>query len=161
MMFNSSADFIDKLNKIFNGFIALPLLLVAFGYLEIFSGRYTGYMVLTSWLYGIPLILIILSVMIYFSRSFKIQIRNINSALTLADKVQLYYVIARKYYIQVFGLSLFAVVLLFLFGEKSFAGAYAFILFMLSVNRPGVNSITSQLKLDGEEKSYFLDKVPF
>lgn len=161
MNFQSSADFIDNLNKFFNGFIALPLLMVGFGYLEIYSGNFSGFMILDSWYYSLPLIAMVVGVMIYFSRTFMAQIRKIDASLIIVDKVDLYFKTAKKFYLQVFFLSMFTTGLLFLFGEKSFAGAYAFILFMLSVNRPNLASIASQLQLTGDDRRDFIEKTPF
>ena len=161
MTFQSTEDFIDKLNYLFNGLIALPLLLIAFGYLEIYSGDFKGFVILNSWYSSLVFVFVIVGLMIYLSRLFKSEIKKIDASLAIIDRVIFYYNIAKKFYLRVFFLSLLTTGLLFLFGEKSYAGAYAFILFMLSVNRPNLGSIASQLGLKGDARQSFINKSLF
>lgn len=161
MTFLSSGEFIDKLNKLFNGFIAMPLLLVAYGYLEIYSGSYTGVIINESLYITGFLILVIVVSMLLISRNFKSKVSTINSSNSISSKIEAYFEIARRYYLVVFALSVFTTILLFVFGEKSYAGAYAFILFVLSVYRPGLRTIATQLGIKGQDKKDFVDKVLF
>ena len=161
MIFQSSQDFIDKLNNLFNGLIALPLLLIAFGYLEIYSGDFNGYVTLNSWYFSLVFVIVIVGLMVYLFRSFKTEVKKIDTSLSIMDRVVFYYNTAKRFYLRVFFLSLFTTGLLFLFGEKSYAGAYAFILFILSVNRPNLGSIASQLGLKGDDRQTFINKSLF
>lgn len=158
MSFHSSGEFIDKLNKLFNAFIALPLLLVGFGYLEIYSGSYAGLTTFSSpYLTGI-VILALVGSMLGLSRNFKVNVNRISSDQSIKERVEVYFIAAKQFYVRVFGLSALATLLLYIFGETVYAVAYAFILFVLSVYRPSLATIASQLGLKGQDRKDFLEK---
>lgn len=76
MNFNSPESFIEKLNNWFNGLIALPLLAVGYGYLEIFTGGLQG--LFNMDIYVTSAIILILGIFaIVVTRNYKKGIKNI------------------------------------------------------------------------------------
>ena len=159
MKFSSSQVFINRLNNLFNGLIALPLLLVGFGYLEISNGDWAGVMqtdnaILISTIIGMA------ALVSYLSLRFKKESRNLTVFDEIQVKMEAYFRLASFYYWSVFALSISATALLFFFAHVAYAVLYAFILFWMSVFRPTVRSLTDLFALEGEEKRKFLNKEP-
>jgi len=159
MKFSTSKEFINKLNNLFNGLIALPLLAVGFGYLEIKSGSWEALMpldnaILFSTNIGLGLL------MVYLSLRFKKESRGLTVYDNIQDKMDGYYRLASFYYWSVFGLSVMSAVLLYLFAHPSYAVLYAFILFWMSIFRPTLKNIADLFGLQDEEKMKFMNKEP-
>ncbi len=159
MKFSDSQVFVNKLNNLFNMLIAIPLLLVGFGYLEISSGSWTALMEPTN---GIVIglgagIAIMIS---YLSFRFKNESRNLVIFENLKLKMNSYYRLATFYYWSAFALACMSTALLYLFAHPAFAIVYAFILFWLSVFRPTIKSLADIFALEDEEKRKFLNKEP-
>jgi hypothetical protein len=161
MNFNTPGELNDKLNQLFNGLIALPLLLVAYGYLEIYSGGYTGVVSLESNSVLIGAVVVLVLVTAYLMRQFRQQLKRINQDLTLEDRAMEYFLISRQYYLYCFVLAIIETALLYVFGEIAFAGTYAFNLFVLSVNRPGIGTMANYLSLGGKTRKDFINRVEF
>jgi hypothetical protein len=159
MKFSSSLAFVNKLNNLFNGLIAIPLLLVAFGYLEISNGDWEGVMQATNPIL-ISTIIGIATLVSYISIRFKKESRNLTVFDDLQVKMEAYYRLASFYYWSVFALSITTTALLFFFAHVAYAVVYAFILFWMSVFRPTVTSIADLFALEDEEKRKFLNKEP-
>jgi len=160
MTFASPEEFLDRLNQWFNGLIALPLLLVAYGYLEIFSGGITA-MVEVSRYVVIFLVTTSLAYAILVTRLYKNQIKAIDKALALRLRLVSYYSISKAFFIRIFVVSLISVVGLYVTGSVAFAGFYAFLLFLLSIYRPGLLNVANKLGLKGDERNIFLTKSSF
>lgn len=159
MNFSSSQTFINKLNNLFNGLIALPLLLVGFGYLEISNGGWEGVMqvdnvILISTIIGMG------ALVSYLSLRFKKESRNLTVFDDIQVKMEAYYRLASFYYWSVFALSISTTALLFFFAHVAYAVLYGFILFWMSVFRPTVRGLTDLFALEDEEKRKFLNKEP-
>ena len=159
MNFTSSQVFINKLNNLFNGLIALPLLLVGYGYLEITYRDWEAVMsidnaILISTIVGMG------ALVSYLSLRFKKESRNLTVFDDLQVKMEAYYRLASFYYWSVFALSITTTALLFFFAHVAYAVLYAFILFWMSVFRPTVRSLTDLFALEDEEKRKFLKNEP-
>ena len=159
MNFSSSQVFINKLNNLFNGLIALPLLLVGYGYLEITYRGWEAVMpidnaILISTIVGMG------ALVSYLSLRFKKESRNLTVFDDLQVKMEAYYRLASFYYWSVFALSITTTALLFFFAHVAYAVLYAFILFWMSVFRPTVRSLTDLFALEDEEKRKFLKNEP-
>ena len=161
MNFTTAGELNDKLNQLFNGLIAIPLLLVAYGYLEIYSGGYAGVVSLKSNGLLIGIIAVLVLVTAYLMRRFRQQIKLISQDLTLEDRAKEYFLISRQYYLYCFLLAMIETALLYVFGEVAFAGVYAFNLFVLSVNRPGIGTMANYLSLEGQTRKDFINRVEF
>lgn len=157
MKFTSSGTFIIKLNNLFNGLIALPLLLVGYGYLEIKGGFWEALIEPTNAMV-IGMSLGISGLITYLSLRFKKEVRGLTTFDTLSAKMDGYYTLASFYYWSVFGLSVITTSMLYLFGHLAFALDYAFIIFWLSVIRPTLRSIADIFDLKDEEKRLFIEK---
>ncbi|GEM_PF-3567878 len=157
MKFTNSRVFINKLNNLFNGLIALPLVLVGLGYLEISSGSWTALMVP-------PQALVVSTVMglgvlvVYLSLRFKKETRSLTVLATVQEKMVGYYRLATFYYGSVFALSILTTVCLYLFAHVAYAVVYAFILFWMSVFRPTLAHLAKLFNLKDEEKRQFINK---
>jgi hypothetical protein len=159
MEFTDSSDFINKLNNIFNGLIAVPLLIVGFGYLEIDGGSWQGLLTQNnSIIIGMVVALGIL--VTFISLKFKKESRKLVVFDDVKVQMTAYYGLAKFYYFSVFALSLMAAALLFIFAHLAFAVVYAFMLFWLSVFRPTLRSLATLFDLKDEQKTKFLNKEP-
>lgn len=159
MKFSDSQVFVNKLNNLFNMLIAIPLLLVGFGYLEISSGSWSALMEPTNEIV-IGLGAGIAIMISYLSFRFKNESRNLVIFENLKLKMNSYYRLATFYYWSAFALACMATALLYLFAHPAFAIVYAFILFWLSVFRPTIKSLADIFALKDEEKRKFLNKEP-
>lgn len=160
MSFTSPENFLDQLNQWFNGFIALPLLAVAYGYLEIFSGGLEGLFVVHNYLSAF-IISVCLIYAVIATRAYKIAIRNIATEEPLKERLIIYFVISKLFFIKIFVVSMVSVLGLYLTGSIAFAGFYAFLLFLLSIYRPGLLNVANKLGLKGDERADFLKKNSF
>jgi len=160
MTFTSPEDFLDKLNQWFNGFIALPLLAVTYGYLEIFSGGLEGLIELND-LVNYVFIALALVYAVYITRSYKYKIRAIKGGEPLAIRLTAYFIVSKSFFLKIFIVSMFSVLGLYITGSTAFAGFYAFLLFLLSIYRPGLLNVANKLGLKGDERSNFLKKGSF
>ncbi len=160
MTFTSPEDFLEKLNQWFNGLIALPLLAIAYGYLEIFSGGLKGLIVLDD---RVNYVVISLGLVyaIYVTRSYKHQIRAIKGDESLMIRLTTYFVISKSFFLKIFLISLLSVLGLYITGSVAFAGFYAFLLFLLSIYRPGLLNVANKLGLKGDVRKDFLRKNSF
>ena len=159
MKFPNSQIFINKLNNLFNLLIAIPLLLVGYGYLEISSGSWTALMVPTNAIIiGMSVVLALL--VVYLSLRFKSESRKLTVFDELDRKMESYYSLATFYYCSVFAMAMMSAILLYLFAHVAFAVVYAFILFWVSVFRPTIRSIADLFALKDEERRKFLNKEP-
>jgi hypothetical protein len=159
MEFTDSSDFLNKLNNLFNGLIAAPLLIVGFGYLEIDGGSWLGLLAPNNSI--VIGMIIALGVLVSFiSLKFKRESRKLVVFDDVKVQMTAYYGLARFYYFSVFALSLIAAALLFIFAHRAFAVVYAFMLFWLSVFRPTLRSLANLFNLKDEQKTEFLNKKP-
>ena len=159
MKFSNSQALINKLNNLFNGLIALPLLLVGFGYLEISNRSLEGVMpvdnaILISTIIGMG------ALVTYLSLRFKKESRNLTVFDDIQVKMEAYYRLASFYYWSVFAISISATALLFFFAHVAYAVLYGFILFWMSVFRPTIRGISDLFALKDEEKRKFMNKEP-
>ena len=159
MKFTDSQGFLSKLNNLFNGLIALPLLIIGFGYLEISSGAWSALMEPSNAIViGMVLALGVLAT--YVSLKFKKESRNLTVFDDIQTKMAAYFSLARFYYWSVFTLSIIAAALLFLFAHLAFTVIYAYMLFWMSVFRPTLRSLADLFDLKDEEKADFLNNEP-
>jgi hypothetical protein len=159
MEFTDSSDFLNKLNNLFNGLIAAPLLIVGFGYLEIDGGSWQGLLAPNNSI--VIGMIIALGVLVSFiSLKFKKESRKLVIFDDVKVQMTAYYGLARFYYFSVFALSLIAAALLFIFAHRAFAVVYAFMLFWLSVFRPTLRSLANLFNLKDEQKTEFMNKEP-
>ena len=157
MKFTDSQAFINKLNNLFNGLIALPLLVVGFGYLEISNGSWSAIIepenaIVVSMVLGLG------ALATFVSLKFKKETRKLTVFDDIQVKMVAYYGLASFYYWSMFILSIISAALLFVFAHLSFAVVYAFILFWMSVFRPTLRSLADLFGLKDEEKMKFLNK---
>jgi hypothetical protein len=155
MSFNTPEEFLDSLNKWFNGLIALPLLAVAYGYLEIFSGGLTGVFIIDIYATGV-IIFLLLAYAVFITRSYKILISNISKDDLLAERLLDYFEVSKSFFLKIFVVSIISVSGLYITGSVAFAGFYAFLLFLLSIYRPSLLTVANKLGLKGDEKNAFL-----
>jgi hypothetical protein len=155
MQFFSPKDFLDKLNNWFNGLIAIPLLAVAYGYLEIFSGGLQGMFSLNNYVIG-TIILFLLGYSVVAVQFYKKSIKLQATQTPLQARVENYLRISKQYYLKIFLVSIITVLGLYLSGSIAFAGFYAFLLFILSIYRPALLTVANKLRLKGAARTLFL-----
>lgn len=160
MKYPNSQVFINKLNNLFNILIAIPLLLVGYGYLEISSGSWEALMEPTNAIV-IGMSVVLGALVIYLSLRFKSESRKLTVFDELERKMDSYFSLATFYYWSVFALAMMSAILLYLFAHVAFAVVYAFILFWVSVFRPTIRSLTDLFGLKDEERRKFLNKESF
>ena len=155
MNFNSPESFLEKLNNWFNGFIALPLLAVGYGYLEIFSGGLVGLYPIDIYV-TLAIIALLLISAVYITYTYKLLIRGIGSDDPLALRIATYFDVSKLFFLRIFIIAMLAVIGLYITGSIAYAGFYAFLLFLLSIYRPSLLTVANKLGLKGEERSEFL-----
>ncbi len=155
MVFSSPQEFIDKLNNWFNGLISIPLLAVAYGYLEIFSGGLQGIYSFNDYLIG-GIIVVLLSYSVFSTRAYKKTLTTFSKEDLLSSRIDSYFNVSKQFYLQIFSVSLLAVIGLYLSGSIAFAGFYAFLLFLLSIYRPSLLTVANKLGLLGHQRDLFL-----
>lgn len=160
MKFTDSQAFVNKLNNLFNGLIALPLLIVGFGYLEISTGSWSALMEPSNAIV-IGLVVVLGVLITYVSLQFKKESRKLTVYNDIQAKMVAYFSLASFYYWSAFALSITAAALLYLFAHLAFAVIYAYMLFWMSVYRPTLRSLADLFDLKDEEKFKFLNKEPF
>ncbi len=160
MKFTDSQAFVGKLNNLFNGLIALPLLINGFGYLEISTGSWSALIEPTNAVIG-SMLVALTGLVTYISIQFKKESRKLGVFDNIQAKMSAYYSLAIFYYWSVFALSIIAAALLFLFAHPAFAVLYAYMLFWMSVFRPTLRNLADLFDLGDEEKKKFLNKEPF
>jgi divalent metal cation (Fe/Co/Zn/Cd) transporter len=160
MKFTDSEAFVNKLNNLFNGLIALPLLAVGFGYLEISTGSWSALMEPSNAII-IGMVTALGVLITYVSLQFKKESRKLTVFEGIQAKMAAYFSLASFYYWSAFALSTIAAALLFLFAHMAFAVIYAYMLFWMSVFRPTLRSLVDLFDLEDEEKVKFLNKEPF
>lgn len=155
MSFNSAEIFIEKLNYWFNGLIALPLLAVGYGYLEIYSGGITGlieaHIYITS-----AIITLLLIYAVFVTLGYKKLIKMISREDSLLTRLETYFVLSKQFYAKIFVISMVTVVGLYVSGSIFYAGFYAFLLFLLSIYRPSLLMVATKLGMKGEERKAFI-----
>jgi len=155
MDFNSPESFLEKLNNWFNGLIAIPLLAIGYGYLEIFSGGINGFIVV-----NIYLSIVIISMLVIYSiittRNYKKSIGLIPKEGAMLERLSIYFTASKQFYIKIFIVSLIAVLGLYITGSITYAGFYAFLLFLLSIYRPSLLTVATKLGMKGEERKAFI-----
>ena len=159
MKYTDSQAFVNKLNNLFNGLIAVPLLIVGFGYLEISSGSWSALME-PSLAIIVGMVTALGLLVTYISLQFKKQSRKLTIFENIQAKMAAYYSLASFYYWSVFALAIIAATLLFLFAHLAFAVIYAYMLFWMSVFRPTLRSLADLFDLKDDEKVNFLNKEP-
>lgn len=159
MKFKDSQVFLNKLNNLFNGLLAIPLLLIGFGYLEISNGLWSAVMEPTNAIV-VSMVLALGVLVTYISLQFKKETRKLTVLDDIQSKMVAYFGLARFYYWSVFALSIIAAALLFLFAHLAFSVIYAYMLFWMSVFRPTLRSLADLFDLQDAEKLKFLNKEP-
>ena len=148
--------YLDRLNLIFYGIIAVPLLIFSYLYLENHAGRLQSQMpeeTLTTFQYIFPLfIFVALGSGIIITRT---RIRRIDTSLDLKLKLKVLQSSLIVRYAHFEGAGILALVLYYLTTEKLYAVLFIITLMFLSLNRPTAHRIISNLNLKGEEKELF------
>lgn len=160
MQFDNGGQLYERLSRLFNILIAIPLVIVSFGYLEIYSGSFDGLYRVDSSIMTVGVILVLVILAGIFMRNYQQSVKRIPKDLPLPDRVRIYYEGSVTYYVRMFVLSMTAALFLVVFGNVAYAGAYAFLLFTLSINRPGIATIANHLGLEGKKRSEFINNEP-
>jgi hypothetical protein len=160
MKYKNSQEFLRRLSTLFNGLLAFPLLLVGFGYLEVSNGNWPAIIessnsLVVSMVAGLGII------STWLSLRFKKESRKLNLLNSIQEKMTAYFMLASYYYWSAFGLSVISAVMLFLVADITFAVAYAYILFWMSLFRPTLRSLADLFGLKDEEREAFLNKEDF
>lgn len=155
MNFNTPESFLEGINKWFNGLIAPPLLAVAYGYLEIFSGGIEGMVIVSNYITA-TVIIILLIYAVYSTLGYKKLLTSISVDGSLKSKLTEFYITSKQFYIKIFVISMLSVVGLYITGSVAYAGFYAFLLFLLSIYRPSLLTVANKLGLKGEERTEFI-----
>ncbi|MCB0497405.1 MAG: hypothetical protein KDC79_14785 [Cyclobacteriaceae bacterium] len=158
--FSTPSAFLEKINQWFNGLIALPILAVSYGYLEIHSGRFNGIVMINLYQEFVLIIPILFAAVVY-TRRYRKQVGRIFLDKPLNERVKEYFRFSKSYYLIMFLLGMLTTICIFVFGSTSFAGLYAFQLFILSIHRPTLLSVANKLNLKGDIRSDFLKKNIF
>ncbi len=151
--------YFQKLNNIFHGIIAGPLVAFSFLYLEYDSGKLTppfggrDYYTVSGVLFFLTL-----AYLLWLFRFWKNKQKLINRQLPLATKLKAYSRKQIQFYLLVTLPGALAVVLMYLTGELSFSLVYLLELFLLSLRRPTEKLIIKDLDLQGEEREIVLKK---
>lgn len=158
--YQTSMQFFNKLNLLFNGIIAGTLL--PFGIL--FLGRQKEmFPALLEGTIGIVITVIILVLAIYLTyqshHGFKISFKEYSKEMALREKMDFYYDISVRRYYYLGGASLCAMIGLLLNTHGIFSLFYLIVLFMFSLGRPEVRKMMDQLALNEEERKLVYDKL--
>lgn len=157
---NQMTNYLNKLNNIFHGIIAVPLIVFAFLFLEldsggfkpIFGGRY--YYIESGILFLLSLVFIG-----WLFSWFKKQVTIVAaSEENLEVRLERYKEISIRFYLLMTGPGALAIILMFLTGEVSFSLIYILELFLLSLKRPSVQNISNNLNLKAEEREIVMKK---
>lgn len=155
MKFSTSESFLEKINQWFNGLIALPLLAVAYGYLEIFSGGLNGLFSVNIYI-TVAVIILLLGYSVLTTLRYKKLINSISADDSLAFRLEIYFDVSKLFYLKIFVVSMITVVGLYITGSIAYAGFYAFLLFLLSIYRPSLLTVATKLGMKGEERKAFI-----
>lgn len=155
MKFSTSESFLEKINQWFNGLIALPLLAVAYGYLEIFSGGLNGLFSVNIYI-TVAVIILLLGYSVLTTLRYKKLINCISADDSLAFRLEIYFDVSKLFYLKIFVVSMITVVSLYITGSIAYAGFYAFLLFLLSIYRPSLLTVATKLGMKGEERKAFI-----
>ena len=155
--FTNSGEFIEKLNTNFNALIALPLLLIGVGYLQVEHRDWPALLAADKALRGSVVVGLALLVTL-ISLRFKREARKLAAFNDLSWQMSTYYQLAMFYYKTMFALSMLMAVLLFLWAATELALVYVYLLFWLSVFRPSLRSVADVFGLEGETRRQFINK---
>ena len=149
--------YFQKLNNIFHGIIAVPLVAFSFLYLEYDSGNLTPpFGGRDYWIESGILFVITLIYLVWIFKHWNNRIKRIDRQQSLTVKLKLYSKKQVQFYVLVTLPGAVAVVLMYLTGELSFSLIYLLELFLLSLRRPTDKLIIRELDLQGEEKEIVL-----
>ncbi len=152
-------SFFQRLNNIFHGIIAGPLVAFSFLYLEYDNGKLTPpFGGRDYWVESGVLFVVTLIYLVWIFKYWKGKLKLIDRQQSLSAKLKLYSKKQVQFYILVTLPGAIAVVLMYLTGELSFSLIYLLELFLLSLRRPTEKLIISDLDLEGEEKEIVLKK---
>lgn len=155
--FSNSREFIDKLNINFNALIALPLLLIGLGYLQVEHRDWPALLEADRALRGSVVVGLALLVTL-ISLRFKREARKLAAVNDLSWQMSTYYQLAMFYYKTMFALAMLMAVLLFLWAATELALVYVYLLFWLSIFRPNLRSVADIFGLEGETRRQFINK---
>jgi hypothetical protein len=138
-------EYLDKLNLIYYGLIALPLVLFPVVYLPIKEGVFTGLdqIGILHYLAGLLLFVVVFFGRRLFSRNLKV----INSDWTLLQKLQAYRKASIIFYVQGMVACLISVALLLFTRHQLFVATYPILLLILSFYRPTIQRLKRDLPL--------------
>lgn len=152
-------SYFQRLNDIFHGIIAGPLVAFSFLYLEYDSGNLTPpFGERDYWVESGVLFVITLIYLVWIFKYWKVKLKLIDRHQALDTKLKLYSKKQVQFYMLVTLPGVVAVVLMYLTGELSFSLIYLLELFLLSLRRPTEKLIIRDLDLQGEEKEIVLKK---
>lgn len=153
-------NYLNRLNNIFHGIIAIPLVSFSFLYLEIDSGDLVPIFGERSY-YIEAAVLFLLSLMfiLWLFSKFK---RDTDEILgmdeDLKTRLTRFAGISIKFYLWMTAPGVIAIILMFFTGEVSFSLIYILELFLLSLKRPSVQNLSNSLNLKGEEREIVIKK---
>ena len=138
-------EYLDKLNLIYYGLIALPLVLFPVVYLPIKEGVSTGLeqIGILHYLAG----LLLFAVVFFGRRLFNRNLKVINMDWPLPQKLQAYRKASVVFYVQGMVVCLISVALLLFTRHQLFVATYPILLLILSFYRPTIQRLKRDLPL--------------
>lgn len=160
LKFKNGEDFYNRIYLIFNALIATSLLPFSLVFLDIHKNGIAGSILNEMITYFLTFISIVLiSYFTYKSfRKIKHFRENIDTSKKFREKLEQYYKVFLKHYVT---LNLFAgiiTVIFYLTRTNLLIICYVILLVLLSLNRPTLKSIISELKLSKEEEKILYEK---
>jgi len=160
MFIKVMTNYLNRLNNIFHGIIAIPLMSFSFLYLEIDSGDLVPIFGGRSYYIeaAVLFLLSLLFILWLFSKFKKDTIDILRMDEDLNVRLKRYADISIKFYLWMTAPGVIAIILMFFTGEVSFSLIYILELFLLSIKRPSVQNLSNSLNLKGEERDIVIRK---
>lgn len=163
MSIKSPEDFNHKLNLLFHGMLALPLVAFVYLFLEIQHHDRQPViadkgMILTLTIVGM---IVAIVVAVYGYMLFKRGLRQVVQCETFREKLSAYLGISVKFYCFVGVSSILLVGGLYLTNSAIFIAGYVILLFLMSLNRPALQKYVQDMRLTRHQHDMILHRQPF
>lgn len=158
--FKNGEEYYYKIFQIFNLSVALTLL--PFGYLVL--EKHAGHLDTISmnswllWVIVIPTLVVITALIIWGRKKHNIGKNESQEMPSLREKLTKYYFVLRYTYLIYWLVCSLSIVLLWATGSGIYIISYVVIMVLLSLNRPTLNLIIEDLKLNDSEEKCLVNK---
>jgi hypothetical protein len=160
LKFSDSQAFLNKLQLFINMFIAIPMLAFIVLFLRIENRTYHPDFLGEEMTYYLRLIVLagVVALVVMGLFSFKKQRDNLDPAMTIREKLEIYYAasVSRSYYL--LAATIMALIGLVLTAEQFYVIYYTICLVTFSMTYPTIYRINRQLKLNREEREIIISR---